>query len=88
MTREPMPPEVWDLVMRRDRVCRASAYEFGSEIPCWGPLQVHHRLPRGRGGTHDPELLVVLCLIHHAEAESYRTRAYECGLLLRTPPLR
>ena len=24
-------------------------------------LHIHHRLPRGRGGTHDPENLVTLC---------------------------
>jgi hypothetical protein len=84
MTREPMPPETWAFVVHRDRVCQASAFGFGSTAPCAGALQVHHRLPRGRGGTHDPELLVTLCLVHHAEAESYRTRAYDCGLLLRT----
>ena len=83
--REPMPPEVWDAVVRRDRyTCQASTFGFGSTKACYGPLQVHHRLPRGRGGTHDPDLLVTLCLIHHAEVESHRERAYSCLLLVRT----
>ena len=80
-----MPPEVWEAVVRRDGyTCQASAFGFGSTAPCGGALQVHHRLPRGRGGTHDPARLVTLCLVHHAEVESYRTRAYACGLILRT----
>lgn len=83
--RQPLPPEVYASVMRRDNyTCQASAFGFGSTQPCGRVLQVHHRLPRGRGGDHDPERLVLLCLEHHAEVESYRTRAYACGLLLRT----
>jgi hypothetical protein len=82
-----MPGEVAAFVLHRDHhTCQASAFGFGSTEPCTGLLQIHHRLPRGRGGTHDPDLLVVLCLGHHAEVESYRTRAYACGLLLRTRP--
>lgn len=85
---ERMPPEVREQVLRRDWYsCQASSYGFGSTVPCLGPLQVHHRWPRGRGGKHDPDWLVTLCLGHHDEVESYRTRAYECGLLIRTPPM-
>lgn len=80
-----MPPEVRESVLRRDFYqCQASSYLFGSTQPCSGSLQVHHRMPRGRGGTHDETLLVTLCLTHHAEVESYRLRAYECGLLIRS----
>lgn len=85
MRAPPLPPEVREAVLRRDFYqCQASAFGFGSTESCFGHLQVHHRLPRGRGGTHDPDLLITLCLGHHAEAESYRTRAYDCGLLLRS----
>lgn len=80
-----LPSEVRRQVLSRDFFqCQASAFGFGSTAACSGPLQVHHRLPRGRGGDHDPAWLVTLCLGHHAEVESYRTRAYDCGLLLRT----
>ena len=80
-----LPPEVRASVLSRDFYqCQAAAFGFGSTTPCFGHLQVHHRLPRGRGGTHDEELLVTLCLGHHAEVESYRTRAYDCGLLIRS----
>lgn len=50
--------------------------------------QVHHRLPRGAGGSaHRPEVnmpanLLDLCLTCHAICESERERAYLLGLLV------
>lgn len=82
--REPLPPEVWAEVEYRDRVCQASAWQFGSIRPCSGRLRVHHRRLRKQGGTHDLENLVLLCDGHHREVHNYPERAYRAGLLLRT----
>lgn len=52
---------------------------------CDGPLDVHHRLPRGRGGGNELENLVTLCRFNcHQWVESNRTAAYQLGLLLRS----
>lgn len=50
--------------------------------------QIHHRLPRGAGGTSDPEInspsnLIVLCSTCHAWIESNRSASYDLGLLVR-----
>jgi 5-methylcytosine-specific restriction protein A len=50
--------------------------------------QIHHRRPRGMGGTSDPLInnpsnLVLLCQPCHAEVESAREQAYDSGWLLR-----
>lgn len=49
--------------------------------------QIHHRRPRGMGGTsrpdaHNPSVLVLLCRACHAHVESHRTDALDRGLLL------
>lgn len=57
------------------------------------PSSVHHRRPRGMGGTRDirsidPRNLVLVCGTGttgcHHEIESNRAQAYEDGWLLRT----
>lgn len=50
-------------------------------------LQVHHRRPRGAGGTSRPDTnrpanLVLLCLQHHAWVESQRDTARHSGYLV------
>jgi hypothetical protein len=62
---------------------------------CWTPLFVfnlHHRRPRGMGGSKDPRIndpanLLALCGSGttgcHGLIESYRERSYEHGWLLR-----
>lgn len=51
-------------------------------------LDVHHRLPRGGGGTSRPEIsfgmanLITLCRSCHNFVESYRTTALAAGLLV------
>jgi hypothetical protein len=81
--KESVPPEVWDLVEARDRVCQASAYGFGSVVPCSGWSVVHHRRLRSQGGVHDPAVLVLLCNGHHVEVHNNPRRAAACGLILR-----
>jgi 5-methylcytosine-specific restriction protein A len=54
----------------------------------WSGGQVHHRLPRGAGGTsrveiNSPANLLHLCDECHAWVESNRTEAYEKGWLVR-----
>ena len=50
--------------------------------------QIHHRKPRGMGGTSDPAInafpnLVFVCADCHREIESHRSDAYESGWLVR-----
>ena len=50
--------------------------------------QMHHRLPRGMGGSsrrpeiHSPANLLTLCADHHAWVENHRTEALAAGLLV------
>lgn len=85
--RVPMPDGRWDEVMRRDRVCQASAYGFGSVKACSHALVVHHMVLRGSGGSgveaHDADRLVVLCETHHLEVHAFPARSYDCGLMVR-----
>jgi len=62
----------------------------GSCILCEGQgVDVHHRLPRGRGGAlHEHDVfalsrLVWLCRDDHLWVESHRLLAYGLGLLVR-----
>lgn len=52
------------------------------------PEQIHHRKPRGAGGTSDPEInspvnLLALCSPCHLAVERDRSVAYEQGWLVR-----
>lgn len=55
---------------------------------CWvSPTEVHHALPRSRGGrwldkAGETHHLVDLCHHHHREAEKERPDAYQKGLLI------
>lgn len=66
------------VIDRDDQLCRR----------CGGPgQQVHHRIPRGSGGTSRPEInypanLVLVCLRCHQYVESHRTEAYAAGWLV------
>lgn len=53
-----------------------------------GGGQIHHRKPRGMGGTKDPAINSPANLIHvcpdcHRAIEANRTHAYQAGLLVR-----
>ena len=50
-------------------------------------VHIHHRKPRGMGGTSDPAInaapnLVFLCLSCHEYVERNRTHAYDAGWLV------
>lgn len=65
--------------------CQASRFGLTSECgELWLGLDVHHRLPRGRGGDNRLENLVTLCPFHHRWVETHRRKAYRLGLLLRS----
>lgn len=84
----PWNDETRAAIRERDRGCRAAS--FGLNTPCgehWtNPhgFDVHHMLPRGRGGKNTPENLITLCPRHHRWVESHRDEAYELGLMVRS----
>jgi len=74
------------VVLARERVEERD----GSCILCDGPgVDVHHRLPRGKGGARREgdifalSRLVWLCRDDHRWVESHRLLAYGLGLLVR-----
>jgi 5-methylcytosine-specific restriction endonuclease McrA len=53
----------------------------------WSGGQIHHRQPRGMGGSreparHQPQNLLFVCTRCHGEIESNRAHAQECGWLV------
>jgi len=88
VSRNPIPPGRWAEVMERDgHSCQVYAYGFHTEIRCRLPIVLHHRKPRGMGGTFDPLIhdmdnLVALCDAHHVEIHHHPQEAYDCGLLI------
>ena len=47
-----------------------------------GAVHVHHLLPRGRGGKHDPSNLLHLCAPAHAWIDDFPKEAEKLGLLM------
>lgn len=74
-----------EIVRDRDKWCILRESMMSA---CSGPVQHHHRRPRGMGGAsrslsiHSAANLVLLCAEHHAWVESNRIRARGIGLLL------
>ena len=83
-----MPSDVRALVIERDgHACR----RCGTSLPAGRGGSVHHRIPRGMGGTrwegiHSPALLVLLCgdgtTGCHGWIERHRAAALRLGWLL------
>jgi HNH endonuclease len=64
-----IPPATRRLVMaRHHRRCAAPGCRNATFT------DVHHIIPRAEGGTHDPELLIVLCSAHHRAIHSWTLR--------------
>jgi HNH endonuclease len=82
VTAKPIPAKLRALVLARDGYACARC----GKLLHGDYYSLHHRLPRGRGGTHTAENLVTLCGsattgCHHM-VESYRTRATIEGWLV------
>lgn len=60
--------------------------EYGLDHQCDGPVQVHHRLPRGAGGSRQKLPLATLCMWAHQWVEKNREQARNLGLLVRRTP--
>ena len=87
---------VRSLVWERDGGCFVRCALRGGEHVFPGH-QVHHRRPRGAGGsrledTNSPSNLVLFCAGCHSDTESYRERATlmgwlipQCGIPATTP---
>jgi hypothetical protein len=67
------------------KVCEGP--EYGAPGECGGPLDVHHRIPRGSGGGRDYFVFARLCRRHHQWVEDNREEARKLGLLVRKPPV-
>lgn len=80
----PMPTEVRDEVLARDLDCVAHRMGFALDVPCWGPLHVHHKRLRSQGGLNHPDNLITLCETHHRHAHDVDRRGAElAGLIVR-----
>lgn len=72
-----------EAALERDQYdCQADAR--GLHGDCRGPLEIHHVLPRSRGGKNDLANLITLCRHHHYTVHAYPARSYELGLLARS----
>ena len=79
-------PAVRQLVWERDGGCCVRCGIYGG-VHTFPPHQLHHRRPRGMGGTsrddtNSPANLVLLCAQCHEWVESWRTRALCAGQLV------
>lgn len=76
----PSPLVRTEVIFRDHMSCRRCGATPGS--------QIHHRAPRGRGGTKTPWIngkanLVLLCATCHDHIERNRAEAYDTGWLIR-----
>lgn len=72
------PVEIRKAVLARDVHCQALPLWPHA---CWGGLHVHHILPRGRGGKHEMDNLVVVCTLAHQYVHGNPAWARDSGLL-------
>lgn len=67
------------IVRERDKTCQG--IHKLTDVACRWPLDVHHLLPRGRGGRDEPQNCVLLCRAHHDAVHSAPECGEEVGLL-------
>lgn len=80
-------PAVRELVWERDGGCCVRCGSYGG-VHAFPPHQIHHRRPRGMGGsrqgdTNSPANLIMLCSACHCEVESHRLEALAFGYVVR-----
>lgn len=85
-----MPDGRHEQILQRDNYsCQATVHDpTAATADCRGRLVVHHRRPKGMGGTadpsiHDPDNLITLCDRHHTDVHSRPAHSYSTGLLVR-----
>ena len=91
MIKNPMPAGRYAEVLARDQTCQASAYGLpvdGRHDGGMPHLIVHHRKPKGSGGSSDPAIhdadnLVVLCVLCHLHVHGNPAESYALGLMVR-----
>lgn len=77
--KEGIPKKLREQVLRRDGGCVLRESVYG---PCWGAANLHHILPRSRGGEHSDDNLIVLCNHHHInEVHAHPAWARDMGYL-------
>ena len=87
--RGPMPREVAETVLARDRWCVAHRMGYQWDVPCKGRAHIHHAVLRSQGGRDHPDDLLLLCDLHHHYVHNVdRAGAEECGLIRRVAALR
>ena len=73
---------VREQVFTRDGGCVLAGVLDGTDGPCWGPLDCHEILTRGRGGSHlDPDNCTTLCRFHHQVVTENPEWAHTVGLV-------
>jgi hypothetical protein len=78
-TPQGIDPALRARVLTRDGGCVAAA--LGIDVVCWGPLDPHHVLPRGRGGADHEGNLITLCRAHHDWVHGFPDLSRALGLL-------
>lgn len=67
------------LIAERGEVCQGCGYA--------GPVDMHERLPRGRGGDPtDPANILLLCRLCHSLCHQFPAEAERRGLIVRRWP--
>jgi hypothetical protein len=75
--------DVRNATLERDQwACQGN--DRGLEHRCAGGIEVHHILPRSRGGAHHPANCITLCLIGHGLVHANPEHSYGLGLLQRS----
>ncbi len=77
-TSKGLDPKLRALVFARDGGCTARGF---MDKPCWGPLDPHHLLPKGRGGQDEADNLATVCRAHHDLIDRYPLQAKALDLL-------
>jgi hypothetical protein len=72
-----------DRTLERDHYW-PTCHQLGLTGECAGGVEVHHKLRRSQGGTHELDNLATLCAAHHRWVHEHPAQAYELGLLIRS----
>jgi len=65
---DPVTPDMYDLVLKRDKTCRAPVLDPSQSGNCWGGWTLDHVRDQpmmGKRAPSDAAHLVLLCMNHH-----------------------